>query len=85
MLTNGDDLMQRLELFAQCDLPGGRDAVWTTAVFRFQRLNPAAPLQAGKGGIERAWFEPGAAELENIFHHGIAVLGAVGQAGKDQQ
>src|ERR1700687_6206296 len=85
LLTNRDYLMEGLELFAQRDLPSSNDTVRTAAVLGFQRFNSATPIQPGQGGIEGAWFKLGAAELEDIFHYGVAMLWAVGQAGQDQQ
>src|SRR5207248_7222624 len=85
LLPNGDHPVQRLELLAQGTLSRPSDAIRAAALLGFQRLDPAASLQSSQGGIERAGFQLRSAEGGNIFHHGVAVPGAAGQTGQDQQ
>jgi len=47
LLPNGDDPVERLDLCVQCALSRSRDAVRTTAILHFQRLNPPTSLQSG--------------------------------------
>jgi hypothetical protein len=85
LLPNRDHLMQRLELGAERDFARTRDAIRAAAIRGFERFDPASSLQACQGSVERAGFKLCSAELGNIFHHGIAMLGAARQTGQDQQ
>src|SRR5260370_19222120 len=85
LFPNRSRPVQRLELLAQRSLSRPRDAIGAAALLGFQRLNPAPSLQSRQRGIERTGFEPGSAELGNIFHHSVAMLWAIRQAGQDQQ
>src|ERR1039458_1098208 len=60
---------------------GAGDAVRLPPVVRVHGTNPAALFQAGDGAIERAGAQPHGREPLNVFHHGVAVLIAVRQAG----
>src|SRR5258707_15710758 len=85
LLPNGDHPVQRFELLAQHTFSCPCDAIGAAALLGFQRLNPAPSLQPCQRSIERAGLEPGSAELGNIFHHSVAMLWAIRQAGQDQQ
>lgn len=80
LLPHRDDPAHRHELLLQRGDSSGGDAVGATTVLGLQRFDPAALLQAANRPIERAWFQMGAAEVLDIFHHGIAVLGTACQA-----
>src|ERR1700733_4497543 len=64
---------------------GGRDAIGTAPIVRFERANPARLDKAGDRSVQRARAEFDAGELLDIEHHGIAVFIAVGKAGEDQK
>ena len=85
MLPNRDNPMERLELLTQYGFASPRDAIGAAALLGGERLDPAASLETCQGGIERTGFKLRSAELGNIFHHGIAMLGTVRQAGQDQE
>src|ERR1035438_2747905 len=69
------------DLLFQVLAAGAGDAVGLPPVVRIHGTNPAALFQAGDGAVERAGAEPHGREALNVFHHGVAVLIAVHQAG----
>jgi hypothetical protein len=63
----------------------GRDAIGAAAIFGRERLDEALLLEAADGAVECAGAEARAAEDGDVFDHGVAVLGAVGEAGEDEE
>jgi hypothetical protein len=79
------DLAEAGHLFKEMGAAGRRNAVGAPAIIRFERTNPAHLYKACDRSVQRAWAEFDASKLLDIEHHGIAVLIAVGQAGKDEE
>jgi hypothetical protein len=63
----------------------GGDAVGAPAVVGGEGLDPAALLEASDGAVEGAGAETGAAEAGDVVDHGVAVFGAVGEGGENEE
>src|ERR1017187_9539946 len=74
--------VQARHLLFQVLAAGAGDAVGLPPVVRVYGTNPAALLEAGDGAVERAGSEADRREALNVFHHGVAVLIAIRQAGQ---
>jgi hypothetical protein len=61
---------------------GGSDRVRTPPIIRLERADPPALFQARDGSVEGAGAETDARKTLDVFHHGVAVLFAIGEAGK---
>ena len=46
---------------------------------------PASCLESREHPIQSARLHPGAVELQDVLHHRVTVLGALGQAGEHEQ
>src|SRR5580658_5074126 len=64
---------------------GGGDAVRLAPVLHFHAANPAALFKTGDGPVERSRPQADIGETLDVFHHGVAVFFAIGQAGEDEE
>ena len=64
-------------------VPG--QAVWSTAILGWKRLDQTAPLKARERSVERPWAELYTGELLNVDGDGVTVLRSPGEAGEDEQ
>src|SRR6185369_10217531 len=85
LASDADDLLHRPQLPGQDLLAGGGDLIRAAALAGGQRPDPAAALQPGQRAVQGARLHADAAESGDVGHDRVAVLGAVGQAGQDQQ
>ena len=79
-----DHLIEGGQLFFQVELAGAGNGVGTAAVARFQGADPPALFQARDRSIEGAGAQAYAGKALDILHHGVAVLFAIGEAGKNE-
>src|SRR5450432_4665292 len=68
-----NDLMHSRKLFAQSSYPGGRNTIRAAALFKWQRLYPAAPLQTCQRSVKSPRLQTCATELFDILHHRVSM------------
>jgi hypothetical protein len=63
----------------------GGNAIGLATLFAGKRLDPALLLEASDRAVECSRSEARAAEANDVFDHGVAVFGTIGEAGEDHQ
>jgi hypothetical protein len=56
-----------------------------TTVLRFDRYNPAALFQSGDRAVKSPGSEADIGETPDVLHHGVSMLFAVGERGKNEK
>ena len=79
------DTPLRVEVGPQRHRAHRREPVGATAVLTLDRLDQPLRLEAGERLIQRAGRQPDAGEGLDVLGQGIAVLGAVREAGEDER
>jgi hypothetical protein len=64
---------------------GRSQAIWTPPIRGGQRFDQSAFLQARQRAVERARPQAHVGEGRDVLHHGVAMLGAAGQAHQDEE
>jgi hypothetical protein len=78
------NLIESAEFLLEIAAPFGCQAIRPTSIRRFKTANQAALLKPSNRSIKRARAKSDVGERLDVLHHGVAVLVAIGEAGKNE-